>query len=315
MDTKQPVNLPPTSLIIGSRNRPALLAETVESILQADEVPDELILIDQSDSPHPSLATLTTRRGCNIRYLWTQSRGLSRASNAGIAAARHPILVFTHDDIWVDRTWLRMIVRSLMNAPPRSVVTGQVQPTEPDRRGGFAPSCKVDPTTAIYRGRIGEDVLFPNNMAMWRSALDEVGTFDIRLGPGAAFPASEDNDIGFRLLEAGYRIIYVPEAIVYHRAWRSDEDYLSLRWSYARGQGAYFAKHLSFRDGYMMGRMLKSIKDHVLGFVWNMRHQRHEAYGNAVYILGLLSGAIQWLLVERVMDLNNKVWSSKPSNR
>src|SRR5437867_5656517 len=92
-------SLPATSLIIPSRNRPEFLLAAVESVLQGDEVPTELIIIDQSTAQNPTLATLTTHRTCDIRYLWTQSVGLSRANNEGIAAARHDLVVFTHDDV------------------------------------------------------------------------------------------------------------------------------------------------------------------------------------------------------------------------
>ena len=96
----------------------------------------------------------------------------------------------------------------------------------------FAPSTKVDTAPAVYHGRLHEDVLYTGNMAMDRSAARAVGVFDERLGPGTSFPSAEDNDFGFRLLEAGYRIVYVPEALLYHRAWRSERDYVRLRWSY-----------------------------------------------------------------------------------
>jgi GT2 family glycosyltransferase len=303
------MTLPPTSLIIATRNRPDLATEAVESILRADEVPNELVIIDQSDSPNASLLTLTTSRPCTIRYLWTHSRGKSRAHNAGIAEASYPILVFTDDDVCVTPDWLKMTVQALINAPPRSVVTGQVLPSEPDRPGGFAPSCKVDPIPAVYQGRIGKDVLYNFNMALWRSAFKEIGGLDERLGPGTCYPGGEDNDLCFRLLEAGYRIIYVPEAIVYHRAWRSDEDYLPLRWSYARGQGAFLAKHLSLRDRYMLWRMVKSLKDDLLGFVRCLPRQHRLAYGIAVYGLGFLTATIQWILVERVMASMKKIQS------
>jgi GT2 family glycosyltransferase len=314
MGTAEAVSFPLASLIVCSRNRPGLLVETVESILQADEVPAELIIVDQSDSPHPSMSTHTTSRPCSLRYLWTDSRGKSQACNAGIAAARHPILVFTDDDVRVARNWLRTIVQALVNAPVRSVVTGQVRPAEPDKQGGFAPSTKVDPTPAVYQGRIRQDVLY-FNMALWRSAFDEVGRMDERLGPGTSFPGAEDNDFGFRLLEAGYHIIYIPEAIVYHSAWRSDADYLALRWGYGRGQGAFFAKYLSLRDRYMLWRMIKSLKDHLLGFARCLPHQRRLAYGNAIYFLGLVTAAAQWLLMERMIGSIKNTRSHGASNK
>jgi hypothetical protein len=38
-----------------------------KSILAGEEVPTELIIVDQSDVPHPTLATFTTDRACDSR--------------------------------------------------------------------------------------------------------------------------------------------------------------------------------------------------------------------------------------------------------
>jgi GT2 family glycosyltransferase len=271
----------------------------MKSILAGAEVPTELIIVDQSDVPHPTLASFTTERACNIRYVWTDSVGASRARNAGIAMARYDILVFTDDDITVPSTWFGRLIRALLCSGPRTVVTGRVLPTTAQEPGGFAPSTKVDESPAVYAGRIGEDVLYTNNAAMYRSAIDEVGNFDVRLGPGAPFATAEDNDLGFRLLETGYRIVYVPEAVLYHRAWRNEQDYLPLRWTYGRGQGAYYAKHLSLTDRYMLWRMVRHVKNHALGFARRVRRQRRLAYGDAIYLLGFCSGTLQWLLTQR----------------
>src|SRR5205823_6583384 len=103
-----------------------------------------------------------------------------------------------------------------------------------------------------------------------------VGDFDDDLGPGARFPASEDSDLGFRLLEAGYHIHYIPEAVLYHRAWRSNSDYLPLRWSYGVGRGAFYAKHLRLDDRYIMRRMIRDVRIHALGFAFHLRRDRRR---------------------------------------
>jgi hypothetical protein len=59
------------------------------------------------------------------------------------------------------------------------------------------------------------------------------------------FPRPRITTLDSGLLEAEYRIIYIPEAVLYHRAWRNEQNHLLLRWSYGRGHGAYLAKHLS----------------------------------------------------------------------
>ncbi len=294
-DVAPPAALPPTSLIIPSRNRPAILADTVASILQGDEVPTELVIIDQSDVAHPELARLTTDRPCDVRYHWSRSLGVSRARNDGIRAARHDILVFTDDDMLVTPTWLGTLVRALVAAGPRAVVTGQVRPAEV-REGGFVPSTIVDPNPAVYQGRIWADVLYPPSMAMYAAVFEAVGTFDLRLGFGTGFVTAEDNDLAFRILEAGYRIHYVPEAVVYHRAWRSSRDYLPLKWRYARGQGAFYAKHVSLRDRYMFWRLVHDVRLRAGRCVRLLARDPRRAAGQVVSIAGELSGFAEWLV-------------------
>ncbi len=287
------IELPQTSLIIPSKNRPELLAETVDSILGGEDVPTELIVIDQTSAPHPQLADLTTDRPCEIRYIHSSSSGASRARNIGMEAARFDILVFTDDDIRVTRTWLRELVSALVKAGRRSVVTGRVLPATPKREGGFVPSTKTDLRPAVYRGRIGEDILYSNNMAFYRSAVADVGKFDPRL------VNAEDNEFAYRLLEAGYEIHYRPEAVLYHRAWRTDEEYLPLRWSYGQGQGEYYAKHLSLQDRYMLTRLLREIKVRMLRLLRSMWRSPRQTKGQLVYLAALSYGLARWLLTHR----------------
>ena len=287
------------SLIIPTRGRPQLALQTVQSILAGEQVPDELIVVDQSTTPDAVLARFVPTRGCEVRYLWTETTGTSRARNVGIAHARYDVLVFTDDDVLVAPTWLGALVSALRGAGERAAVSGQVLPGPPQSPRGFAPSTKVDEKPAVYEGRVGEDVLFSNNMAFFRSAIDRVGAFDERLGPGSPFLNAEDNDLGFRLLEAGYRILYVPEARLQHLAWRTDKDMLALRWSYGHGQGAFFAKHLSLRDRYMLHRACRHLWSQARGFGGQAVRGRRFALEKVVYTGAFLWAALKWLLNQR----------------
>lgn len=290
-----PARLPAASIIIPSRNRPDILADTVASILRGDEVPAELIIIDQSDAPHPMLSGLVSDRPCEVRYRWARAEGVSRARNEGIAAASHDILVFTDDDTLVAPDWFGAIVRALVDSGPGTVVTGQVRPSE-DAGSGVVPSTAVHDDPIVYEGRVGVDILFSGNMAMYRTVLEDVGPFDLRLGGGARFPTAEDNDLGFRILEAGYRIRYVPEPVVYHRAWRGPADYLPLKWRYSRGQGAFYAKHFDLRDRYMMWRLVTEVRVRASRLLRLARTDRRRAAGQLVSIAGVLAGFTEWLL-------------------
>jgi GT2 family glycosyltransferase len=269
------------SLILASRNRPDLLADTVASILRCDPRPDEVIVVDQSDRPHPDLA-----RHPDIRYLWSESRGLSRANNLGTRAALRDYLVFTHDDVLVDPAWYGFLLEALLRGGPRTVVTGRVLAADPEPGApeGFAPSLNPSTAPAVYEGPDARDVIWPMSLALCRPILQEIGGFDERLGPGTPYPAAEDNDLCRRLLEAGCRIVFEPAAVVHHRAWRPWSEHASLRYDYGRGQGAFYAKHRDLR------RLTGDVAHRLARLGRSGRTPREEF----AYVRGLLSAAWQW---------------------
>jgi O-antigen biosynthesis protein len=293
----QEANLPPTSLLICSRNRSQLLWETIQSILKGDEVPTEMVVIDQSKTPNSNLINFQPERKCKFRYAWSERKGVSVGRNMAVSIAAHPILVFTDDDMLVTPTWFGRIIRTLLAIGSHGVVTGQVLSSEEDGKG-FAPSIREDHESVIYQGRVNRDVLFTGNMATYRSAFDHVGGFDARLGPGTRYPAAEDNDFAFRLLEAGYSIVYDPRSTVYHRVWRSKEQSLRLSWNYGCGQGAFYAKYFSLKDPYTIRRMIRNVIGYLLRVPYRILRQRVQAYKDIFYVGGLLYGAARWRIIE-----------------
>src|SRR5262249_44998616 len=78
-----------------------------------------------------------------------------------------------------------------------------------------------------------------------RAALEEVGLLD-----GRIFYGPEDIDLCLRLHQAGWRVVYNPEAVVVHRERRVARSFLSrLGWKHFWGIIYYFCKH-----GYLFSR-------------------------------------------------------------
>jgi GT2 family glycosyltransferase len=286
--------MPPTvSVVVCSRNRPALLGDAVDSILRGDTLPLEIVVIDQSDAAHDDLS----ERGqglAEVRYVWDRARGVSRARNLGVSLARGDAVALIDDDELVDAGWLGAMVRALESLGERGVVTGRVLATAAETPGGWAPALVASEAPVTYQGRIGRDVLEAGNMAAYRATLLEVGGFDAHLGPGTTYPAGEDNDLGLRLLAAGCVIRYDPGAVIYHRAWRGLEAYVPLRWRYGIGQGAYYAKHLSLRDAYMLGRLGRLFRTHLGMAAGRARREPRAAAGHVAYLTGVLAGLARW---------------------
>ncbi|HWC06560.1 MAG TPA: glycosyltransferase [Gemmatimonadota bacterium] len=296
------------SLVLCTRDRPGLLAEAIASILAGHARPAELLVVDQSREPRLDLRGAAPQ-DCEIRHLPRKTAGLSRARNEGVREARFPLLVFTDDDVRVSPGWLDALLAALERGGGRVVATGRVVPEEIPGRNGFVPTLKRCDRRVVYEGRVGVDPLTTFNMALHRDAYERVGGFDERLGPGTRFPGGEDNEFAFRLLEAGYRIECVPDAVLHHRAWRAPEEYAALRWGYGRGQGAFLAKHASLRDRFMLRRLG--------GTAWRLPLRAAErffardaepgrrlprwrlAVGDLALLAGVLAGATDWLVTER----------------
>ncbi len=286
-------SLPQASIVIGTRNRPALLQAMVESILAGDEVPAEIIVVDQSDTPSSALAELS-RPDCVIRVLRASGLGLSRARNDGATAATHELVVFVDDDMLVDRAWFGAFVRALDRAGPRTVVTGAVDAALSESWRSFFPATQSHAPGAVFEGRLDRDVLAGGHMGIARTALEEIGGFDQRLGPGAAYPAAEDNDLGLRLLEAGYRIAYVAEAVVHHRAWRPGWRYPLVRFAYGRGKGGFYAKH----PAQLRRRAVRDVTHRARRFPRQVIRRPALAAGDVAYVAGILVGSTRWWLRE-----------------
>lgn len=298
------------SLLVSSRNRPQLLIDAVRSVLDGATLPDEIIVVDQSDIPNEMLASLEAPEVVAFRYIKSATTGISRSRNIAFEAASHEIVVVIDDDCIVAQDWLGTIVRALLAAGPKSVVTGRVLAGEAEAEGAFAPSLHTSDEPASFVGRITTDPLATFNFALHAATYADVGPFDSRIGPGTRFPSSEDNDYGYRLLLAEYTIVFEPAAVVYHRAWRIATNYVAVRYAYGRGQGAYYGKHLAARDWYMLWKFVHALKRR------GKRMLEGDGLGIAgevAWIAGWAAGAVDWLL--RPARLNERFTRSSDGSR
>ncbi|MDX6676920.1 MAG: hypothetical protein QOE31_972 [Solirubrobacteraceae bacterium] len=289
------------TVLICSRDRPSMLMQTVRSVLAGACVPSELLIVDQSALADDALASLGVVRGCAVRYLHSDTRGLSRARNIGLRAAGADVAVLIDDDMFVEHDWLAQLIGGLTPGDDRTVVTGRVLAAPPEGVAGTVPPAALvtRATPAVYRGRQPTDVVPGANVALHRVTVLAIGGYDERLGAGTCFASADDNDIGLRLLDAGCEVRHVPEAVVLHRAWRTARQRARMRWDYGRGKGAFYAKHMSRADRYALRRMRADARRRVRSAVVALPRSPATALAQILYLGGMLSGAAQWRLGER----------------
>ncbi len=293
------------SVILCTRNRAAFAGDCLRSILKNREPAYEVLVVDQSDdtSTEEVVAQQAKASSVRVRYIHDDRRGLSHANNLGIAMAEGEFLLFTHDDVFVAPDWVQAYEGNLktLGVDSRAVITGRVEPGEPESGGVLAPSINTDVTGREYQGRHREGLLFPNNMLVHRSVFDVVGYFDPDLGPGTPMPAAEDNDFCYRVLINGYSIFYAPDAVALHRSWRTPEQMLALEYEYALGQGGFYAKHLWRRDSFLARAFVVDVSKTLVKTLIRRGKRRTESWNK---LAGLIAGAaiMSWTIARQSLQ-------------
>lgn len=222
------------SILVASRNRPERLKTFVKNLVITNFSNYELVIIDQS---HDRLIQFPEKS--TLRYFHRPGKGKSTALNYGLELVGGEIIAFTDDDCIVSPDWLTILDKSFKSHQEVVGVFGQILPHRPMvHRGEICPSCFTKTQKSIisqpcfHREKIG----FGNNMALRKWVFEKYGYFKTWLGPGSKGQAAEDAELSLRLLRNNEKILYNPQAIVYHDKWLSKKDSEKLDLQYIKGE-------------------------------------------------------------------------------
>jgi GT2 family glycosyltransferase len=292
------------SAVVCTRNRPALLERCLSSLIHLSPAPGEVIVVDQSEgSESRRVVEGYAGRIGNLRHLPTSSRGLSRARNEGISAARGEIIAFTDDDCLARTDWIGQAAGALREHPEAAVITGG---TLPDPRIGtdeIAPRILAAITWHPEEKRLFQGKIDPSlaggglNFAVRRSWIRRVGGFDPDLGPGGRFRGADDTDFLYRILRSGGAILYHPDVVVSHLPWREEENQSAVEYEYGHGIAAWALKWAGKGDLFPAWTAVKVLLGQARRAVGGaVRGDRVAARTGGAYLSGLGKGAMAWIL-------------------
>lgn len=263
----RPVSPPRTTVVVASRERPEQLARALDSLLGQDHPDYEILVVDNAPLTGATHDLVHTTYGDRaVRYVREDTPGLAAAHNRGLAAAdaRADVLAFTDDDVIADPHWLTALTTPFAEDPRLGCVTGLILPARLstpaqillESHGGFTKGFAPrdydplrppadEPLFPFTAGSFGSGA----NMAFRTRALRDIGGFDPATGTGT--PARGGDDLyGFvRVLTAGHRLRYTPDAVVWHHHRETWQDLRNQAYGYGAGLTAYLTALLVRRPG------------------------------------------------------------------
>jgi GT2 family glycosyltransferase len=228
-------------VVVCTRNRGDDLVRALASLVAIGPELAEIVVVDQSTDTD-SLEAARSVTDIRIRHLVTDSVGLSRARNIGLASASTDVVLMTDDDCIVGTGWAAAMSAPFAD-PDVAAVFGDVLEGEHDRSLGFIPHCivpneRVVDTLWSYDPRIGIGASF----GVRRRRAVDVGGFDPVLGAGASLKAGEEHDLAMRLLADGAKVAYTKQSPLVHHGFRTFEQGRSLIRGYLLGTAAAHTK-------------------------------------------------------------------------
>jgi GT2 family glycosyltransferase len=236
------------SVIVPTRNRPAHAGACALAILATEGFVD-LTIVDQSDdrATEEALAGIHDPR---LRYVRTETRGVTNGRNLGMEMSRSDIVAFTDDDCRVKADWVARLTEIFVADPAVAVVCGRVLVPEEIQHLGYAEG--FEPRVREWQGRyppLGADWGITANLSIRRSVLGRVGMFDPVLGAGAPLRSGGEPDFLFRVLRSGFKVVNAREVVVDHYGIRKPgEEFRKLIMGYGLGTAAAMFKHVRLGD-------------------------------------------------------------------
>ncbi len=239
-DTKKE-DWPRISVVTLTRDSENYISDLLDSLTHQSVEPYEVLVIDcNSKDRTPEIVKKYAEKYPYIRfYNIPGTRGYSR--NAGAKLAKGDVIAFIDSDAIANALWIEELQKSFREGA--DVVAGR------EVRLGYAGWSGLKRVGIYHKG---QDISYPSvNLAYRRELFEKIDGFD------PWFKEAEEIDLNYRAVEAGAKIVYNPDAIVYHRARETFKGFFKQAFWYGFGRKELTLRHGSLWSEYDFIDMLK----------------------------------------------------------
>lgn len=279
---------PRVSIIIVNWNGEKFLSDLFISLKKQRFKDFEIVLVDNasSDGSKALIKSLALNLPFNIHLVeLSANKGFTGGNMEGLRYAEGNYIVLLNNDTVADENWLGELINAIDSHPEVGICASKLLVYGTDKidsaGDGYAASLK-----GFKRGEGDQPDLFGKEEYVFgacggavlyrREMLDEIGFLDEDF-----FLIHEDTDLNFRAQLMGWKVLYVPTAIVYHKV-RSSIGHMSDMAIYYTLRNSEFVRIKNVP----LGIFLRCLSEFIIGMItefiyFAIKHQKPRLYFKA----------------------------------
>jgi glycosyltransferase involved in cell wall biosynthesis len=229
-----------TSVVVITRNAEFYIKDLLDSLVTQVKKPHEVIVTDADSTDSTQKIVKEYSKNFSFIKLYVKSGTRAEGRNFGVSKATGDIVTFIDADAIANAFWIQEIEKSMNNA---DIVAGK------EVRFGLEGFGTLPRVEMIHHGT---DITYPSvNLAYKKDVFEEISGFD------PWFKEAEEVDLNYRAVDAGYKLIFDEDAIVYHRARSTLFGFIKQSFWYGFGRKELTLRHGNLWSSYSPIDMVK----------------------------------------------------------
>lgn len=210
------------SIVIPVYNRASLIGSVIEALLDQAYRPFEIIIVDDGSTDNTERIVSSYQ----VKYIYQENRGPAAARNRGFRESGGDIIAFIDSDCIARKDWLENLIKGF-DSPEVGAVAGSYDIANPESLLSRLIHEEIKWRHSGFKRYIRAFGSY--NVAIRREVFEKVGGFDETYRTASG----EDNDLSYRILKAGYKIRFMPDALVAHYHTEKLFKYLKEQYRHA----------------------------------------------------------------------------------
>jgi glycosyltransferase involved in cell wall biosynthesis len=199
------------------------------------------------------------------KFVFSQKANVSYQRNLGILESKGDFICFIDDDAIASQSWIKNLIESFVDEKVVCVggkiklkIEGETLEKLKNLEEGIFKGFLGETLLGGERMEIKQPLLWGSNICFRKEIFDEVGYFDEKIGRTPSLMlCNEDIEIQKRILKKGFKIIYEPKALVWHRI---PSEKLTVNYFLERGFWQGYSNVLAARRNEDVKKFVEKLK-------------------------------------------------------